>query len=122
MKWKRSDVKVFETEIETEGRYDVYVLLRHASGFPYATVPVKLELDGAESGVSSDFRINVIDTTSKEYLGNGSGDLWDVDFLALPNQHIEKGPLRFKLSHASQTEELQLMMEVGVMVKMSEEP
>lgn len=121
MTWKKNDVKSFDAKISEDGVYDVFILFRHASGFPYSKLSLNMTAKGEGLDHSSVVEIPVIDEGTKKYLGDGSGDLWDIEHVALSNQKLTSGNYHIELNQAMNFDELLLAMEVGIMVKKSKE-
>lgn len=118
--WNKSDIQHFDAEISKPGNYDVYVILRHIHGFPYADVNLNLKINGTNASYDQSFTIPVINS-DKEYLGEGSGDMWDIEFQTLENEPFDPGTYSVDIQHEMLKEDLQLMMEVGILFKASEE-
>ncbi|GAB4381117.1 MAG: hypothetical protein Kow0075_12780 [Salibacteraceae bacterium] len=121
MTWSNDNVLDFEVEIGSDGNYDVIVMFRHVHGFPYPNVPITLTISGDDLSVSEEKIIPVIDEKTRDYLGEGAVDIWDVEFTAIRNLHMRPGKYKVSIAPAFERDELQLVMEVGLMIKASEE-
>lgn len=117
MTWNKSDAKSFTANIKAAGNYDVYILFRHVHGFPYRDVAISMKMKGPDGEGSDETYTIPIIGDNKEYLGEGSVDIWDVQHLALENHQMEAGEYTFELSHGMAKEDLQLVMEVGVQIE-----
>ncbi len=117
--WNKSDIRTFEGEVSQDGVYDVYVLFRHVQGFPYQDMKMNFQMKTADEGHSEKLTIPVIGD-NKEYLGEGSVDIWDIDHLVYEKMALKKGAVSFALEHDMNREDVQLVMEVGVMIKKAE--
>lgn len=116
MVWKQTDAQNFEVPIKESGIYDVFILFRHVQGFPYPEVALNYNMEGPSTNLSETFIIPVIGE-NREYLGEAGLDIWDIEYLALPNQKLEAGDYKIKLAHIMNMDELQFVMEVGILIK-----
>ncbi len=120
MVWKSSDVQHFNAEVSKDGIYDVIILFRHVHGFPYADLGVEFGMTGNKIDIQESIIIPIIGD-DKEYLGEGSVDIWDVEHTVLHDQKLSPGKYSIDIGHNMNTKDLQLVMEVGIMIKSSEE-
>ncbi|HAW20515.1 MAG TPA: hypothetical protein DCX14_10055 [Flavobacteriales bacterium] len=116
MTWSKGDVQTFDATISETGEYDVYILFRHVHGFPYKDINVNLNMTGPSTLYDQSYTIPIIGD-DKEYLGEGSVDIWDVELLAMENETLAEGAYTINLQHEMVTEDLQLVMEVGVRIQ-----
>ena len=114
--WNKSDVRTFEGEVSKSGNYDVYVLFRHVQGFPYQDMSLHMKFETSDTNLSQEVIIPVVGDDG-EYLGEGSVDIWDIEHLVYPAIPLQAGKCTFTIAHTMDREDLQLVMEVGVMVK-----
>ena len=114
--WAKNDVQRFEFEIQEEGLYDVILLLRHVYGFPFSQLDLSLQMNGEVLSVDRNIAVPIIGS-DKKYLGRGSGDLWDVDYIVLDNQNLTPGTYTITVAHLMSQEDLKLLMQLGIMVK-----
>lgn len=120
MEWHKSDVQSFEYTAETATNLNVLILIRHVHGIPFPSIPLRLIIkkDGQQISNSA-VKILVMDN-SKQYVGQGSGDLWDIEHLAFENMAFDAGTYTIELTHAMQRESIPLIMEVGIQLEKSE--
>lgn len=118
MVWKSSDIQHFDAEVSAAGEYDVIILFRHVHGFPYADVGVDFKMSGSDIDVEEMVTIPIIGE-NKEYLGEGSVDIWDVEHTVLSNQTLSAQTYSIDIEHLMNTKDLQLVMEVGLMIRSS---
>lgn len=116
MIWMKTDTKTFTADISNPGNYDVIILFRHVQGFPYADVAINMGVSGPGMDREDVYTIPVIGE-DRQYLGEGSVDIWDIEYTALPAQAFESGEYTFTLAHEMAKDELELVMEVGIMLK-----
>lgn len=120
MNWQKADSKTFQANMSAAGNYDVKILFRHVYGFPYRDVAIKMTMTNPQGESTSETYTIPIINDKKEYLGEGSVDIWDVAYTALPSYKMEAGEYTFELSHEMAKDELELVMEVGVQIEKPE--
>ena len=116
MTWSASDKQIFDFEIKQDGNYEVIIILRHLHGFAMNTIPVHLNMQKDVSIVDDNYDIPIRDKTG-DYLGDGGGDLWDVEHSALESIPMTTGNYKVIISQTSGSDDLDLVMEVGLMIK-----
>ncbi|TGE10189.1 gliding motility lipoprotein GldH [Hymenobacter fodinae] len=118
--WAVQEKPTFEFEIpDTTQRYDVYFNVRNASGYEYYNLYVKHTLTGPDGKPISRLlhQMLLMDPQTGEPRGNGTGDIYDHQFLALPNQHFSQtGPYKIMLEQYMRQDQLPNIMAVGVRV------
>ncbi|AHJ98995.1 gliding motility lipoprotein GldH [Hymenobacter swuensis] len=118
--WAVQDKPSFEFEIpDTAQHYDVYFNVRNAADYEYYNLYVKHTLSGP-NGKPLSRRLHqmlLMDPQTGEPRGNGSGDIFDHRFLALPNQKFSQtGPYKITLEQYMRQDQLRGIMAVGVRV------
>ncbi len=116
MAWLASDQQHFDFNLEQDGDYEIIIMIRHLHGFAIEKIPVELKLSSSDTLYDQHYEIPVRDAAG-EYLGEGGGDLWDLDFSAIQSIPLNKGSYHAEISQISEYDELRLIMEVGIMVK-----
>jgi hypothetical protein len=94
-------------------------MIRHLHGFAMQTIPVHLNLQKEGVLVDDNYEIPIRDETG-DYLGDGGGDLWDLDYTAIESKSLAAGKHQAIISQISGQDELNLIMEVGLMIKKAE--
>ncbi len=116
--WHKSDVINFNFDINNPGKYNLYLPLRYTQGCPYKSILVNIKLispSGKQTKINKE--IKIIDNNN-EYIGEGAGDIWDVEDLAAKDfKFDEKGTYKAEISQNTTEETLAFIMEVGLRIK-----
>jgi gliding motility-associated lipoprotein GldH len=119
--WNRFDVKTFKVDIkDISEKYDFYVAFRHVTDVPFRFITIKFTLYTP----SGERRIleQKIFLKDKEgnLLGNGMGDLWDLNQLVRENfEFTEPGVCTVEVSSTMSQADLPGIMQVGLIVEKS---
>ena len=108
---------------DTTQRYDVYFNIRNASAYGYYNLYLKHTLtDPADKPVSQLLhQMLLMDPQTGEPRGQGTGDIYDHQFLALPNQKFHQiGSYKIVLEQYMRQDQLPSLMAVGVRVAKAE--
>jgi gliding motility-associated lipoprotein GldH len=123
--WKIADVQEFPFEIKDASKaYNIYFNIRNANFYEYYNLYLKHTLVGPDNKVISTnlHETFLMDKKTGEPLGNGSGDIFDHQILALKNQHFPKtGTYIIKLQQYMRRDPLPGIMSVGVRVEKAQE-
>ncbi|GAB2769503.1 hypothetical protein GCM10027175_03330 [Hymenobacter latericoloratus] len=118
--WAVQDKPTFEFDIaDTTQRYQVYFNIRNAADYEYYNLYVKQTLWGPDGKVISRrlHQMLLLDPKTGEPRGNGTGDIYDHQILALPNQQFRQvGRYRIMLEQYMRQDQLRGIMAVGVRV------
>lgn len=118
--WSVRQKPAFTFEIaDTTQRYDVYFNIRNASAYDYYNLYLKHTLtDPANKQVSQLLhQMILMDPQTGEPRGKGTGDIYDHQFLALPNQKFKQaGTYKIVLEQYMRQAQLPGLMAVGVRV------
>ena len=109
---------------DTAVRYDIYFNVRHSAGYGFYNLYVKHTLTGPAGpvGQSQLHQIVLMDPKTGEPKGSGSGDIYDMQLLALPKQRFTKtGSYTLTLEQYMRIEQLPNLMAVGVRVAKHED-
>ena len=104
---------------DTAGRYDVYFNVRHASAYGYYNLYLKHTLTGPGGPVGPPLlhQLLLMDPKTGEPKGSGTGDIYDMQLLALPNQRFARpGNYTLTLEQYMRQDQLPGLMAVGVRV------
>ena len=104
---------------DTTQRYNVYFNVRNASGYGYYNLYLKHTLtDPANRRVSQLLHeMLLMDPQTGEPRGKGTGDIYDHQFLALPNQKFSRpGTYKVVLEQYMRQDQLPGLMAVGIRV------
>ncbi|UPL48297.1 gliding motility lipoprotein GldH [Hymenobacter sublimis] len=118
--WAVQDKPTFEFDItDTTQRYDVYFNIRNAADYEYYNLYVKQTLT-APDGKPVSRRLHqmlLLDPQTGEPRGSGTGDIYDHQILALPNQQFRQvGRYKLMLEQYMRQDQLRGIMAVGVRV------
>lgn len=119
--WNRFNTLTFEVPIkDTRSAYDIYITLRHITDIPYRDIEVFFYFttpDGETRSRNIELRIKDREGNN---LGDGLGELWDLQKLAWPGFRFrEEGICTFEVSSAMSQMDLVGVLEVGLIVKKS---
>lgn len=109
---------------DTAARYDVYFNVRHTSGYGFYNLYVKHTLAGPGGAVGSPLlhQIVLLDPKTGEPKGSGSGDIYDLQVLALPRQRFARpGNYTLTLEQYMRLNQLPNLMAMGVRVARHED-
>lgn len=104
---------------DTTARYDVYFNVRHASSYGFYNLYVKHTLTGPAGLVGQPMlhQMLLLDPKTGEPKGSGTGDIYDIQLLALPNQRFAKaGNYTLTLEQYMRLDQLPGLMAMGVRV------
>ena len=117
-KMPKDSVFTFEFNNEDPTQlYDVSLMFRYATGFQFQQMVFELTHN---TSVSDGFPIYIgVQTVDKDYkyLGDGSGDLWDIEQKILKSQALPKGKNSFLIKSGMPQDFVPLVMAVGVKIK-----
>ena len=117
MKWEKKDVKKFEVNITEEGEYDLFFAMRHSAGYPFTSIKVNIlqnTPDGKNFSKQAEFP--VADENGK-YLGDVTGQLWDIESTFAEKMFMKRGKYTFKISHSMNSNPVILVVDVGLIIR-----
>lgn len=119
--WNRFEVVTFDVNIEDiSAAYDFYVAFRHMDQFPLDNIVIQFNFETPSGEARYSKQKIVLKDTSGKWLGNGMGDLWDVEQLVRPGyKFTEPGICKVEVSSAMQNADLPGIMQVGLIVRKS---
>ncbi|MCC3159225.1 gliding motility lipoprotein GldH [Hymenobacter sp. 15J16-1T3B] len=120
--WSVQDKPAFEFDITDAAQlYNVYFNVRNAMGYGYYNLYMKATLtgpDGKPVGAPMLHQMILMDPKTGEPRGNGTGDIYDHQFLAMPRQRFpQPGKYRVVLEQYMRQDVLPGIMSVGVRVE-----
>lgn len=123
--WDVQQKPAFTFAIEdTTALYDVYFNVRHASAYGFYNLYVKHTLTGPAGQVGQPqlHQMLLLDPKTGEPKGSGTGDIYDMQLLALPNQRFVKpGNYTLTLEQYMRQAQLPGLMAMGVRVAKHED-
>ena len=118
--WDVQQKPAFTFAIEdTAARYDIYFNVRHASAYGYYNLYVKHTLTGPAGAVGPPLlhQMLLMDAKTGEPKGSGTGDIYDMQLLALPRQRFAApGNYTLTLEQYMRQDQLPGLMAVGIRV------
>lgn len=119
LKWFKKDVKTFEVEITKAGEYDLFFAMRHSIGYPFTSIKVNIE--HSQNNGQTFVKAAEFPTTdeSGKYIGEVTGQLWDIESVFAEKMYLNKGNHIFKISHAMNSNPVILVVDVGLIIKES---
>lgn len=119
-RWPVQVKPTFEFEItDTTQHYDVYFNIRNSSSYGYYNLYLKHTLTGPDHKRLSQLlhQVLLMDPQTGEPKGKGTGDIFDHQFLSLPDQQFHQlGTYRIVLEQYMRQDQLPDIMSVGVRV------
>ena len=123
--WAIADIQEFKFEIkDTAPKYAIYFNIRNAIFYEYYNLYLKHTLIGPDGKeISTNLHeLFLMDKKTGEPLGDGAGDIFDHQVLALKNQTFtQPGTYTIKLQQYMRRDPLPGIMAVGVRVEKQEE-
>lgn len=104
---------------DTTASYDVFFNVRYASAYGFYNLYMKHSLTGPGGPVGPSLlhQVLLMDPKTGEPKGSGTGDIYDLQVLALPNRHFTKaGNYTLTLEQYMRQDQLPGLMAVGVRV------
>lgn len=118
--WKIADVQEFPFEIKDASKnYNIYFNIRNSISYEYYNLYLKHTLIGPDGKqVSSNLHETfLMDKKTGKPLGDGSGDIFDHQILALKNQKFSQtGKYTLKLQQYMRRDPLPGIMAIGIRV------
>ncbi len=118
LKWFKKDVKTFEVEITKAGEYDLFFAMRHSIGYPFTSIKISIEYLNDNQTFVKEAEFPTTDENG-EYIGEVTGQLWDIESVFAERMFLNKGKHIFKISHAMNSNPVILVVDVGLIVKKS---
>lgn len=120
MQWLKDDVQTFEVSIEEPKRLDATLLIRHVEGYAFKDLPVHFLLkQGDEVILEQDIAVPIKDKNG-DYVGEGSVDLWDINYPLFDDRTFSEGEYTFRFQHVMERDRIPLVMEVGLQLEEKE--
>jgi gliding motility-associated lipoprotein GldH len=119
--WNRFDVKTFKVEIkDISANYAFYAAIRHLTDVPFRFLTIKFIIY-TPSGERRILEQKILlKDNDGNLLGDGMGDLWDVNHLVRDNfKFTEPGICTVEISSTMSQADLPGIMQVGLIVKKS---
>jgi gliding motility-associated lipoprotein GldH len=119
--WRIEDRPTFSFPItDTAARYTVYLNVRNTTSYQFYNLYVKLTLTGPDGSIVNQklHRVILLDPQTGEPLGDGTGDIFDHQFVALPHMRFSKvGTYQVVTEQYMRVSVLPDIMAIGVRVE-----
>ena len=118
-RWKRQKNIVFTAEIENaEATYNIYIAIRHITQYPFRNLLVTSIMktpSGEERFLNHDLRVR---DEQGNPLGNGMGDLWDINIPIRKNFKFNKsGSVVIEFENRMPRTDTPGIMEIGLIIE-----
>lgn len=119
--WNRFDIKTFNVDIrDISANYDFYVAIRYVSEIPLDYIKIKFTLYTPSGEIRTLEQKILLKDKEGNLLGNGMGDLWDLNHLVRDNfEFTEPGICKVEISSTMSQADLPGIMQVGLIVEKS---
>jgi len=117
-KWNKSEKIVFEPEIiEADKYYKFTFNIRYFSGFPHLFLKLDVKITNTNGVIYSDKLKIQTRTKDFKYIGSGMGDYWDLDYVFIEKQKLNKeGKYKIEVTHGLNNEYVILIEELGLTI------
>jgi len=117
LSWNSKHIVTFTTETIDTGTYQEILIFRYGEGYPFSKLKILLKTTGSKKiYTNTDFIINITDEEGN-YIGDGMGEIWDVE-QPLDTLTIKMPTtLKFQISQKVIDGNLPMVMEVGIKLK-----
>ncbi|MES2140668.1 MAG: gliding motility lipoprotein GldH [Bacteroidota bacterium] len=111
------DVSIVDTKIPT----NFYINVRNADGYPYNNLFLFIKTTFPNGKMSNDTLECVLADEKGKWLGSGMGDIYDNQIPFKKNVLFpEAGKYTFEIQHGMRTEQVPLIMDVGLRIEKAE--
>lgn len=116
-KWDKSDKVNFEFYVDDiNKKYNMFLNLRYIQGFPYKYLHLIISITEPNGKIkTNDVTIEII-SDKKEYIGDGAGSYWDLDYPVPDYQFTQKGEYKISIEHAMRDDILNMINEIGISI------
>lgn len=120
LEWLKGDIKSFTfNNTDDTSKVTVFFAFRYAEGYPFPNALVKIieQTPQGKQTLPLDFLVRNNDGS---YIGDGSGDIWDIEVPLHENITLEKGTYTYNIENVMPVEKVPMIMEVGIIIKHAE--
>jgi gliding motility-associated lipoprotein GldH len=120
--WDSSNVISFDVEIKDPATpANFYVNVRNADGYPYSNLFLFLKTKFPDGKQSNDTLECVLADENGKWIGKGVGDIYDNRIPFKSNVRFPMaGVYRFEISHGMRSNNIPLIMDVGLRIEKAE--
>ena len=98
-----------------------YVNVRNADGFPYRDIFLFIKTTSPDGKIYNDTLDCILADEQGKWLGDGMGDIYDNQIPFKRNAHFPiKGKYVFEIQQGMRTDNLPLIMDVGIRIEKAE--
>lgn len=117
--WNVNNVLKFELNVtDTLTLHNFYINVRNADGYPYSNLYMTITTGFPDGRTSKDTLECILANDKGEWLGDGLGDIWDSRIPFKKGVRFPKtGTYTFQLQHLMRTDDLPLLMDVGLRIE-----
>lgn len=121
LEWRRSDTRQFSFEIiENLTPYEHILTFRHATGYPYRDISVRITETRPNGDVVKRDEVIDIRDDNGDFIGKADGDIVDVTYFLDQARKFETwGKYSYKIEHTMPRDTVHLAMEIGMILKKS---
>lgn len=122
--WKRENIAKFSVVIkDTTTAHNLYINIRNKGNYPFSNLYMFVKIEGPDGNFSVDTVNCILADKSGKWLGNGIGDLWDVQVPYIGGFKFAKsGEYQFSFEQAMRVENgLEGITDIGLRIERKEE-
>lgn len=119
--WSKSNKIKFEIDVKDKNPlHNVYLTVRHADSYPFSNLFLFLKTKYPSGKYSIDTLECILATPKGEWIGDGTGDIFDNKILIKKNiQFQETGKYTFTFEQGMRLDPLPLIMDFGMVIEES---
>lgn len=119
--WNTDSIVTFDFELEEEGMYNVYYLVKNKTTYPYYNLYFKVDFRDEKTLISDKLQeVLLFNKKTGEPYGKGLAGTMEHEFLAFPKQKLGKGKHTLSMRHYMRIDELRDVLAVGIKVVKAE--
>ncbi len=114
-KWEKSEKINFDVLIEDiDVQYNLFINLRYIQGFPYKYLHLNISITDPNGKIKTNEVTIEIISDNKEYIGDGAGSYWDLNYPIPEYSFNIKGKYKISIEHAMEENILNWTNELGL--------
>jgi len=116
--WSMNDTATFEFQVNKKEELGLYFAFRHHTDFPFSYINIGVTIYTPDGEIRSRNYHYRLKDTKLDWVGDGMGELWDIDFPIRKKMMFNKdGMCTIKITNKMHRPEIPGIMEVGLVVK-----
>jgi len=124
MIWERTNILKFTANINEISSFNLFATIRYIQGYPYQNLKFKVRIFSLQTNkevFSKNVNIDIRDIKSGKYIGDGSGDFWDLTADIQNNFNFEdKGEYEIQIVHLMSEEKIPYINDIGFEIRKTE--